>query len=38
MRDLLEITMLLGKLKLSSNENTVLVALKKAPVSLPYTL
>lgn len=32
-RDLLEITVLLGKLKLSSNENTMLVALRKAPVS-----
>ena len=28
-RDLLEITMLLGKLNLSSNENTMLVILRK---------
>lgn len=37
-RDLLEITVPLGKLKLSSNENTMLVALKKVSVSIWYIL
>lgn len=40
MRDLLEITMLLGKLNLSSNENTMLVTLRKDQLafSIWYTL
>lgn len=38
-RDLLEITVLLGKLKVSSNENIMLIALKKGTsYNLVYTL
>lgn len=36
-RDLPEISMHLGKLKLSSNENTMLVALSNEPISICYT-